>query len=51
MGGIAGLDGLEAIVGEGRVLPVVLGLPEGDNFFLREELCIIAVAFGRMDRV
>ena len=51
MGGIAGLDGLEAIVGEGRAVLEVFGLPEGDYLFLREELGVIAVAFGRMDRV
>ena len=43
-GGVARLDGLEAIVGEGRALLVVLGLPEGDDFFFREELGIVAVA-------
>lgn len=45
-GGVARLDGLEAIVGEGRALLVVLGLPEGDDFFFGEEVGIVAVAVG-----
>ena len=50
-GGVARLDGLEAIVGEGRVFLVVLGLPEGDDFFFGEELGIVAVAFGGVNGV
>ena len=50
-GGVARLDGLEAIVGEGRALLVVFGLPEGDDFGGGEERGIVAVSVGGGDWV
>ena len=44
-GGIACLNGLKAIVGEGGMFLFIFGLPEGDDFIFREELGIVAVAF------
>ena len=44
VGGVARLDGLEAVVGEGRALLVVSGLPEGNEFCGGKEVGIVAVA-------
>lgn len=46
MGCVASLDGLKAVVGEGGAFLVVLGSPEGDDFFWCKEGGIVAVSFG-----
>lgn len=51
VGGVAGLDGIEAVVCEGGVLLGIFGFPKGDDFFGGKEGGIVAVSFGGVNGV